>query len=248
MPETILTVNFIGKSIFLVLLNTSLQVTLLIPLVWSAIWIFRLRSAVTRYYLWFLAVFGVLALPLFGALLPGINISIVGDDEVIMEPMYMDISSVDEDAVNQADMKAEVATVSEESSSKTVGEADLDMMPWGKPGVNEPRLRELLNFTNIVSLTWFMAASFMLCRLIRSYIWLAHFKRKSQKVEEVPILEVISRLRERMGVTRRIHVFISSEIHSPTSFGLFSTTIILPESLVHNGSDELEMVLSHEMA
>ena len=58
MVEIISALESIAKGVFLVLVNASLQVTLLIFLVWFMIRIFRPKSAVARYYLWFLAVFG----------------------------------------------------------------------------------------------------------------------------------------------------------------------------------------------
>jgi internalin A len=105
-----------------------------------------------------------------------------------------------------------------------------------------------LGLVSIISLIWFVVALLMLCRLIRSYIWLRHFKRKSEKVETGQVLEIMSRLKEQMGITRKTGVFISSAIHSPTSFGLLLTAIILPENLVNSSGEELEMILSHEMA
>ena len=54
MMEIVSTLESIGKGVFLVLVNASLQVILLIFLVWLMIRISRLRSAAVRYYLWFL--------------------------------------------------------------------------------------------------------------------------------------------------------------------------------------------------
>ena len=88
MVEMILALESIGKGVFLVLVNTSLQATLLIFLVWSMIRIFCLKSAVARYYLWFLAVFGVLALPMLSVLLPGINIPMMRSAETTISPIY----------------------------------------------------------------------------------------------------------------------------------------------------------------
>ncbi|MFC1716071.1 leucine-rich repeat domain-containing protein [Candidatus Poribacteria bacterium] len=237
MSVVILAISSAGKDVFLALMNSSLQMALLILLVWSMIRVFRLRSATTRYYLWSLAVFGILALPLLGALLPGVSIPIVRSGETTIGPIYpQGMPTVGEDSIGLVNTETAAPDVSREAPGRKNF--------W--TSVFRP-LRQL-GLISIISLVWFVIALFMLCRLIRSYVWLRHFRKRSQKVAEGPILEIISRLKERMSLTRRIDVFISSNIHSPTSFGLFSTAIILPENLTNNGDEELEMVLSHEMA
>ncbi|MFC1716072.1 leucine-rich repeat domain-containing protein [Candidatus Poribacteria bacterium] len=237
MMEIVSALESMGKGVFLVLVNASLQVILLILLVWLMIRVFRLNSAVVRYHLWFLAVFGILALPLLGALLPGVNIPVVRSEETTISPIHTQgMLAVGEDSTSSVNMETAAPGVSREAPGRKNF--------W----TNVFRPLRQLGLISIISLVWLVIALFMLCRLIRSYVWLRHFKRRSQKVAEGPILEIISRLRERMTLTRRIDVFISPDIHSPTSFGLFSTAIILPESLTNNGDGELEMVLSHEMA
>ena len=249
MVEVILTLDSIGRKVFIVLVNTSLQAILLILVVWFIIWIFRLSSATTRYYLCFLAVFGILSLPLFSELLPGVNFQIIGNGEVISQPAHLKNNvSLDKGTINSAKIESKNKAVSEEAYSNKAKEIGLLMERRREIGANNPRFRGLLNLSNTILLVWFVVTSFMFYRLITSYRWLMHLRRKSLKVKEGRILSIISRLRERLNVTGKIDLFISSEIHSPTSFGLFSTTIILPESLVIDSTDELEMVLTHELA
>ena len=249
MAEVILALDSIGRKVFIVLVNTSLQAILLILLVWFIIWIFRLRSATTRYYLCFLAIFGILALPLFSELLPGVNFQIIGNGEATIKPVHIENNvSLDKAAVNSAKIDSKNKAVSEGVNSNQAKELGLLMERRRELGANAPRFRELLNLSNTISLVWFVVAAFMFYRLIASYRWLRHLRRKSLKVKEGRILSMISSFRERLNVTGNIDLFISSEIHSPTSFGLFSTTIILPESLINSTSAELEMVLSHEIA
>ena len=236
----VLALESISRSVFLVLVNTSLQVTLLIFLVWAMIRIFRPRSAVARYYLWFLAVFGILALPLFSALLPEVSIPMVRIEETTIRPIYARDIAVDEPLNTETDAVDMPRKASSETDQETTQKRDLWTNVFGP-------LRQF-GLISIISLAWFVIALSMLFRLMGSHVWLRRFKKKSQRVVDGSILEIISRLRERMSLTRGIHVFMSSDIHSPTSFGLFSTTIILPQSLTNSRDEELEMVLSHEMA
>ncbi len=60
---------------------------------------------------------------------------------------------------------------------------------------------------------------------------------------------MLSRLKRRIKVGRSIALKASSEIYIPVSFGIFSHTIILPDGVIDGGSsDELEMILTHELA
>ena len=205
MAEVILALDSIGRKVFIVLVNTSLQAILLILLVWFIIWLFRLRSATTRYYLCFLAIFGILALPLFSELLPGINFQIIGNGEATIKPVHSEHNvGLDKVAVNSAKIESKNKAVSEEAYSNKAKELGLLMERRRELGANAPRLRELLNLSNTILLVWFVVAAFMLYRLIASYRWLKHLRRKSLKVEEGRILSIISTLRERLNVAGKI--------------------------------------------
>jgi len=205
MSEVILALDSIGRKVFIVLVNTSLQAILLILVVWFIIFIFRLRSATTRYYLCFLAIFGILALPLFSELLPGINFQIIGNGEATIKPVHSEHNvGLDKVAVNSAKIESKNKAVSEEAYSNKAKELGLLMERRRELGANAPRLRELLNLSNTILLVWFVVAAFMLYRLIASYRWLKHLRRKSLKVEEGRILSIISTLRERLNVAGKI--------------------------------------------
>ena len=62
--------NLINDVIFVSLVNTTLQMTLLISLIALIIWVFRIKSAATRYILWLFVVFALIVLPLLTPFIP----------------------------------------------------------------------------------------------------------------------------------------------------------------------------------
>jgi hypothetical protein len=67
--------NLINDAIFVSLVNTTLQITILIPLIALIIWMFRIKSATTRYSLWLFALFAMLALPLLTPFIPQVGLT-----------------------------------------------------------------------------------------------------------------------------------------------------------------------------
>ncbi|MFC1716070.1 M56 family metallopeptidase, partial [Candidatus Poribacteria bacterium] len=205
MSVVILAINSAGKNIFLALMNTSLQMALLILLVWSMIRVFRLRSATTRYYLWFLAVFGIVALPVFGVLLPVISIPVTRNQEAVISSTYISDIVADENIVSPLNMETDTAETPAEAPAEVAKKGQ-----WQKRWTNVLSSLTRLDLVSAISLLWFTAVLFMLGRLIRSHIWLRHFVRKARGVTDGQILEIVSRLRERMDIKGNIGVFISS--------------------------------------
>ena len=68
-------------------------------------------------------------------------------------------------------------------------------------------------------------------------------------VQSEAALELLSRLREKLGIRRAVTLKSSPQVYAPIGLGVFSPTIILPDDVMDGGPvEELEMILAHELA
>lgn len=81
--------------------------------------------------------------------------------------------------------------------------------------------------------------------------WMLIRRLRISALMEIPesVRIAFDRLSHRMGIGRRIDLFICERISGPLAMGVFRSVILLPVSaLTHLSPDQLEVVLAHELA
>lgn len=232
MNDLITTLSWFNDIVFVSLVNTSLQVTLLIPLVALFIWMFRVRSAATRYCLWLFALFAISLLPLLAPFIPQIDFTqFRRQGSANYEPgnmMRSGMGSGDAGELPEADGSVP-STDAARASSK-----GMDV--------------SLVNPVSVAYFIWCTGMLFMSWVTIGIYRKLRMLGVRSSDVKDETALETLSRLRDRLSIRRTVSLKASSEIYSPISMGIFHPVIIIPDNLIYGSSDQLEMVLTHELA
>ncbi|MFC1713450.1 M56 family metallopeptidase [Candidatus Poribacteria bacterium] len=225
--------NLINDVIFVSLVNTTLQITLLIPLIALIIWIFRVKSATTRYSLWLFVIFAIIVLPFLTPFIPQMDFirfhrqGTVGDRPDDLMRMGMD------------------------GSAGELSEVGGSLTPMGatKVAVSEEVDVSLINPVSMAYFIWCLGAFSMLCITLGAYRKLKKLKVSSPDVEAPAVLEMLSLLRQKIGIGKSVTLKASPEIYTPISLGVFSPTIMLPDGVVDGSSSgELEMILTHELA
>jgi hypothetical protein len=74
MGDVTTALSWVNDIIFVSLVNTTLQITILIPLIGLIIRVFRIKSAPTRYSLWLFAILAALMLPILTPFTPQIDL------------------------------------------------------------------------------------------------------------------------------------------------------------------------------
>jgi len=256
MNSIIKMLNLINEAIFASLVNTTLQMTLLIPLIALVIWIFRIKSATTRYSLWLFVIFGIIALPLLTPFIPQIDfaqshrqrtMSDGRDDLMQLRMVGGDVGELSEVNGCVPPMAATKAKSGREGQALSPGFASL----FVNKGVDV----SLINPVCVAYFIWCAGALFVLCITLDAYRKLRRLRISSPDVKAHKALEMLSRLKRKIKVGRSVALKSSSEIYTPISFGIFSHTIIIPDDVIGRGgfqaclySDELEMILTHELA
>lgn len=229
MNEVLWLLNLINDIVFVSLVNTTLQMTLIIALIAIIIFLFRIKSPVIRYFLWLFAMFSIIVLPLITPFIPQLDPARFYNHEA---------TGVIPD--NLMDSKAN--KTSNYSLSTNSESASLQNTPKVTMDRNDV---SLINPVSIVYFLWCAGALFMLGITYGMYRKVKKLKVSSPNVEDPATLELLSRLKRGFRIRRQVSLKVSSEIYTPMSLGVLSPTIILPDTIT---VDDLEMVLIHELA
>ncbi len=225
--------NLINDTIFTSLVNTTWQITLLIPIIALIIWIFRVKSAATRYSLWLFVIFAMIALPLITPLIP-----------------QMDFTGSHSQR-SAGDKPDDMMKLGMEGSAGELSEASDSAPPVGaaKAAVGKEMDVSMINPVSVAYFVWCAGALFIFCATICAYGKLRKLRISSPDIRDPAVLELLSRLKRKIGVKRSVALRVSSEVYTPVSLGIFSPTIILPDGVMDSGShDDMEMILTHELA
>ncbi len=234
MSDVTTALSWVNDIIFVSLVNTTLQITILIPLIGLIIRVFRIKSAPTRYSLWLFAMLATLTLPILTPFTPQIDLARLHQQRAADygsgDMARLGMGTGDAGDMSMANVSVEPIVAAEGAST-------------GKMDVS------IVNPVSVVYFIWCAGALSMLLKTVVVYSKLRKLRLSSSDVDSQVALDALSRLREKMGIRRAVALKSSSRVYAPISLGVFSPTVILPGGMLDGGSmDELEMILAHELA
>ena len=234
MSDVIAALSSLNDAIFVSLVNTTLQITILISLISLIIRVFRIRSAPTRYSLWLFVLLAMLILPIITLFISQIDFTRFHKQRVADYGLN-DRTRLGMESVDSGDMSMAGGAASSESTEKNI--------------LGKKTNVSLINPVSIVYFIWCAGALSMLCRTIMVYGKLRKLRLCSSDVESKSALEVLSRLREKLGIRRTVMLKSSPQVYAPIGLGVIYPTIILPDDVMDGRPvEELEMILAHELA
>ncbi len=96
---------------------------------------------------------------------------------------------------------------------------------------------------------WLVGTPLTFALLATGIVGAERLRRGSRVIDDGPIVEACARLRQTLGVTRRVTLAACERIAAPVLVGILRPIILLPPSALTGWSpDEIEMVLLHELA
>jgi len=234
MSDAIAALSLLNDAIFVSLINTTLRITLLISLIALIIRVFRIKSAPTRYSLWLLALLAVLILPIFTPFIPQVDFTRLYQQR-LADYRLNDRTGLGMESIDAGDMSMAGGSVPSASAEETI--------------LGEKTNVSLINPVSIAYFIWFAGALSMLFRTIVVYGKLRKLRLCSSDIESKAVLDVLSRLREKLGIRRTVTLKSSPRVYAPVGLGVFYPTIILPDDVMDDEPvEELEMILAHELA
>ena len=126
-----------------------------------------------------------------------------------------------------------------------------DLAPLTKTAgaTNQPVLLPLSRFLPWLDVAWLLGVACLSTRTIGGWR-LIHRLRQSALLQAPEVVHTnFVRLRERLGITRQVSLYISHHIQGPLAIGVVRSLVILPVSaLMALSPEQLEAVLAHELA
>ena len=232
MSDATAVLNLVNDTVFVSLVNTTLQMTLIISIVALVIWMLRMKSATIRYSLWLFVLFAIIVLPALTPFIPQMDFSRFHHQRGEGEAPTMRLGTGTGDAGELPEVSVSVPSA---SAAKAAVNREMDV--------------SLINPVSVAYFIWCAGALFMSCITISIYTGLRKLRLRSHDVESQTALDMLSRLKDKLGVRGAVGLKASSEVYTPMSMGIFSPVIIVPNSVMDDSSyARLEMILTHELA
>ena len=112
-----------------------------------------------------------------------------------------------------------------------------------------PVLLQLSQFFPWLDVVWLFGVACLSVRTIGGWCMLERLRRRATVEAPEALRKSFARLCQRLGITSRVSLRISEQVHGPLAMGIVRALVILPASaLMALTPEQLESVLAHELA
>jgi beta-lactamase regulating signal transducer with metallopeptidase domain len=96
---------------------------------------------------------------------------------------------------------------------------------------------------------WLAGVALMFLRLVGVIVGGGRLLKSCQPTSDPGVLDLVQRLREHIGIGRRIRVLVGERIATPGVIGCFWPSLLLPVSMLSGiPAEDLQAILVHELA
>ncbi len=205
---------------FTTLLEVFAKATILLLFAVGMVLVLRRASAASRHLVWTLALSALLALPVFGLILPAWNVPIFGS--------FQSATSTGQREAKE-DFKA--------------GDLNAQLVP-----LSEVPVRSSQQWAGWILLSWAIGSALFVARMTVGEIRVRRIAGRSQPLRTDFANSILEDVRRRLRVSRAVALRVSPEIGVPFTRGVFRPSIFLPEEAQQWPREQLEFVLAHELA
>ncbi len=217
---------------------SSLKAAFILALAFAAMPLLRRLSAAARHWIWFLALLGVLIMPILAAVIPSFSLPVLPaaiDGGATTNP---DSGSTSR-PVNLAALPAQqIHAPSNPSSADTTGIRQSDERTLGMfPAVN-------IDWSLALLLIWFGGALLIVACWSRQMMAIWQLARRGTPIAD-PILDDAART---LGINDEVRLVLSDQAVTPLTWGLRRPIILLPLRADEWPDERRRIVLLHELA
>lgn len=217
------------------LLEVSLRGSLLIVIAWAATRLLHRGSAAIRHLIWASALGGMLLIPLLGAIVPSVRLSVL--------PTLPTLAPTPPSPPTQP-----FATVRAPSSIPIAPE----IAPTDVSSRQNTRAATApapsLSTTQLLPLLWAIGAVLLLLRLVLGMVRVAVWTRRARSIDDGGWLTLVHRLASELRITRPITLLRSDRACVPMTWGIVYPTVLLPADADEWTAERRTIVLLHELA
>lgn len=223
------------------LLDVSLRGSLLILIAWAATRVLHRGSAALRHLIWASALGGMLLIPLLGAVIPSVRISVLPT-----LPTLPTLATTPSSAANHTSANVAPAT----SSMPTMTAREIE--PTGAPSRQNTRAATSPapspSITQMLPLLWAIGAVLLLLRLAVGMIRVSVWTRRARSIDDGGWLTLANRLASELRITRPITLLRSDRACVPMTWGVVYPTVLIPADADEWTTERRTIVLLHELA
>jgi beta-lactamase regulating signal transducer with metallopeptidase domain len=212
-----------------------LKASLVLAIVLGAAALLRKTAAVTRHGVWSLGFCVLLVLPLLSPLLPGIDVRLPAGWYASLAPAGVRVS-VDPAPLRHATLPA--GPLQESGAPPATGRAD----------VSHPRGTGRFGVAGLLVAVWTLGSVAAVSMLLLSLVRVRRLAARATELTDPDWLEAAERLRQRVGLRRRVRLVVSERVHTPMAAGLTRAVVFLPPSAPAWTAERRDVVLAHELA
>ncbi|SPE23848.1 putative TonB family protein [Acidobacteriia bacterium SbA2] len=218
--------GFTGKGLAL-LLDAALKGTCLLLLCGALVSTLRRASAAARHLVWSLGVGAILALPFFSLMLPAWDVPVIST-----LPTY----TAGERGVTKVDLQ-----VVQESSQ-------IDVRPMAQVAPVSGSSGEAPFRTGWVLCLWAIGAALLAARTAVGECRVRRIARRSLPFETRQAKVILENVRSSLRLSRAVRLRTSAEVAVPFTHGVLRPAVLLPAEAPQWSRQQLEWVLTHELA
>ena len=203
-----------------ILLEVCAKATILLLFAVAMVLVLRRASAASRHLVWTLALSALLALPVFSLILPAWNVPIFGS--------YPSATST-----GQRETKGDF----------TAGDLNAQLVPS-----SEVPVRSSQPWAVWIMASWAIGSALFVSRMIVGEIRVRRIASRSRPLRTDFANSILEDARRRLRISRAIPLRVSPEVDVPFTRGVFRSSIFLPEEAQQWQREQLEFVITHELA
>ena len=212
--------------------------------------VLRRSSAALRHLIWLLAITSCLCLPVISIVLPSWQLSVVPQVHTLTDatpglarnldgselPLSENRSIVPQAAIPEIHQNQEPARL--RNAGQGVSDtSDVQAAGWW----TMPAL------WTCIGIAWFIGMLFVLLPLLAGLVGIWRIAKRSQRVTDGTLAVLMSELRQKLGLKRRVSL-LRSEAKMPLTWGVFRPQVLVPADAENWPTDRQRAVLLHELA
>ncbi|HUF63773.1 MAG TPA: M56 family metallopeptidase, partial [Verrucomicrobiales bacterium] len=231
--------------------DVAVKSVLLLALAWGAVFCMKGSSAAARHLVWFLAVAGLLALPLLSGSLPGWRVLPRWMDWTRAEPAPAVAAVAAADPARQASITPLPANIpGPVAIAPSFAAGWHESLSAATPSIRVPERTpgRAFDLWRVGLILWISVGALALLPVVLGTFGLWRLERTARVEKGSAWLELLKRLLNRLRIRRSVVLLKSAQRRMPMTWGVLRPRLLLPEESREWTEDRRRVVMLHELA
>lgn len=233
------------------LLDLSIKGTVLLLIAGIATTAFRRAPASMRHFFWFLALGGLIVLPVLPSVLPTWQIPLLPKSTTVdaaLENQTASIKKSDMLSLSEEKQDKGLVTSGQKPASNEIGSSNNNSQNKNNNPAKSGFWNISLNWTQWLFVFWFVGVFILGLRFLIGWFKISRLVQKAQLPENAHWKKTVDKLSSQVQLKRPVVLLKSNQVNLPMTWGLLEPVILLPEDSDNWSKERCQVVLLHELA